>query len=272
MDNTPKLLPGAYYGNQPHKRSVSGIFLSESHHLSKQYVPSHSHTNAHFYLVLKGFSKEYAASGARSCQPGMLVYHPPEEVHSNKWLTNGLCFCIEFFNDRYQQHKEVLDAIDSTHTFAQGRPSILVNRLYKEFHMGDSASLLAIEGITLELLAELSRKESRSIVKETPEWLLQAKEAIHDQVLQPLTLADLASLAQVHPSHFAKIFRQHFNCSPGEYIRKLRIEWACKQLISSSSSVGEIALKSGFYDQSHFNRVFKNYMSMTPGQYKKLFQ
>lgn len=271
MSKIPVLSSGVYYGRQPRKRSVEGIFLSESHHDAGQHVPRHSHSNAHFYLVLKGNSKEFNTSSVRTCNPGLLVYHPPEQVHANEWTTEGFCFCIELLEEQYQKNASLLNTIDSTRAFSSGMPLLLVNRLYNELNIQDSASSLAIEGITLELLTALYRNEGGGSAKPIPSWLLKAREAIHDQLLERLTLTTLAEQAQVHPAHLAKAFRQHFNCSCGAYIRKLRIEWACQQLVSTTASIGEIAQQAGFYDQSHFGRFFKKHTSISPNEYRNLF-
>ncbi|MBX2821218.1 MAG: helix-turn-helix transcriptional regulator [Rhodothermaceae bacterium] len=272
MSSIPKLSPGAYYGRQPHKRSAGGILFSESHHTVNQYVPRHSHSNAHFYFVIQGHSNEYLANTNRSCEPGTLVYHPPEEVHANKWLTNGFCFCIELSTGRYQQYVELFNQIDTSRLFSKGPPVQLVNKLYSEFHQDDSASFLALEGFTLELLAALSRTANKAGTKHIPDWLLRAKETLDDQFLEELELSNLAIEADVHPAHLAKMFRRYFDCSPGEYLRLLRIEWASRELQSTTLPVGEVALKAGFYDQSHFSRVFRKHMGMPPGQFRKAFR
>ena len=56
----------------------------------------------------------------------------------------------------------------------------------------------------------------------------------------------------------------------GEYIRQLRVEYACRQLSSSSTALAEIASAAGFSDQSHFSRTFKRQIGMTPSQYRAI--
>jgi AraC-like DNA-binding protein len=66
------------------------------------------------------------------------------------------------------------------------------------------------------------------------------------------------------------MFRQIHGCTVGEYVRKLRINAACHDLNDSEIPLAEVALTSGFADQSHFSRVFKRQVGMTPGAFRKL--
>ena len=61
----------------------------------------------------------------------------------------------------------------------------------------------------------------------------------------------------------------HANRSPGEYVRRLRVEIACQRLASSDMPLAEIALAAGFSDQSHFTKTFRHYNGMTPGEYRR---
>ena len=141
-------------------------------------------------------------------------------------------------------------------------------RLYREFRLMDAVSPLAIEGLVLEILAELVRLTASSRL---PPWLLRARELIHDRFQENLGLADIAAAVGVHPVYLASTFRRHFRRTIGDYQRQLRVEFACKQLATGLTPLAEIALAAGFADQSHFARVFKRHLGMTPGTYRKQF-
>ena len=81
--------------------------------------------------------------------------------------------------------------------------------------------MLAIEGLALETLAVVSRKQ---IIPEQrpPRWLQEVKELLHARFLDNLSLA-VISQAQgvgVHPVHLCREFRRHYSCTVGEYIRR----------------------------------------------------
>ncbi|WP_394748915.1 helix-turn-helix domain-containing protein [Spongiimicrobium salis] len=65
-----------------------------------------------------------------------------------------------------------------------------------------------------------------------------------------------------------KSFKKCMGLTPLEYLTALRIENS-KALFHTNTPLVEIALESGFYDQSHFTHSFKKYVGVTPGSYKK---
>jgi AraC family transcriptional regulator len=141
-------------------------------------------------------------------------------------------------------------------------------RIYREFTGGDVFSSLVIEGVILELVAEASRATANESTPAGPCWLKQARDLIHDSCSDPLTLSSIARTVGVHPSHLARTFRRHYGSSIGDYLRRLRIERASRELTDTSHSLAQISLHTGFFDQSHFSRVFKLHSGLTPAQYR----
>ena len=151
-------------------------------------------------------------------------------------------------------------------------------RLYDAARQTDAASSLVVEGLTLELMAELSRQwttaassnltPSNPARSQPPRWLNRAKELLDVQFPETLTHDQLAQAVGVHPVYLAHEFRRYYQCTIGQYVRRLRIEHASRQLASSAASLAEIALAAGFCDQSHFSRVFKRLTGMTPAHFR----
>jgi AraC family transcriptional regulator len=135
----------------------------------------------------------------------------------------------------------------------------------------DPASHLAIEGLMLEVLAEASRLPT-GVMRIRPRWVEAARELLHDRFSEKLSLAVIAQSINVHPMHLAREFRRHYGCTIGEYIRKLRTDFARAELVRTNVSLTEIALTSGFFDQSHFTRVFKRLTGFSPASYRAAFR
>jgi AraC family transcriptional regulator len=142
-------------------------------------------------------------------------------------------------------------------------------RLARELEGLDALSALAAEGIVLEMLVDLTRlggDESRR----PPRWLLQSQELVHARFREPLRVSEVAHAVGVHPAHLARGFRTYFKTSLSSYIRRLRVEWAARELVRSEASLATVALASGFADQSHFTRLFKRHTGFTPCAYRRL--
>lgn len=121
----------------------------------------------------------------------------------------------------------------------------------------------------MEMLGETMRGCSAQHAQAAPRWLQQAKELIQARFAENLTLSDLGQNVGVHPVHLAQTFRKVYQCTVGEYVRNLRIEYACHELATSAKPIVDIALAAGFCDQSHFTRTFKRAVGAAPSQYRE---
>jgi AraC family transcriptional regulator len=250
------------------EREVGNFYLTESSLPPGMKVPEHSHENASLYLILSGSMSEKCGKVTREPGPSTLVFTPPGEPHSNQIRKTGCrLFMIETKGRWLATIKEFSCLPDSTSHFNSALAARLGRRAYSEACQPDSFSPLVIEGLILELLAEISRYQKRVGQKAVP-WLKKARDIVHDRFATKLTIEQVAKELGVHPVYFVSAFRRHYGCTVGEYIRHTRIEYACPQLSRSSASLIEIALAAGFFDQSHFSRTFKLLVGTTPAKYR----
>ncbi|MGI8838760.1 MAG: helix-turn-helix domain-containing protein [Pyrinomonadaceae bacterium] len=156
--------------------------------------------------------------------------------------------------------------------FQGGEMSWLALKIYRESIELDQFSALAIEGLALEMIAALCRSDTARSAKHPPSWLLEARDIIHDHFAEAVSVCSIANMVGVHSVHLARTFRKHYRASIGEYVRRLRIESARREICSTNLSLADIAVKSGFCDQGHLSRVFKRFSGMSPAKYRALFQ
>jgi AraC family transcriptional regulator len=126
---------------------------------------------------------------------------------------------------------------------------------------------LIAEGITLEMLAHLTRKRSTGEAR-APKWLRRVVERHNDEFTDNISSEELAAEAKVHPVHLASAFRRFYNQTIGEYVQRKRVSHASKLLLDREIPLTEIAYSAGFSDQSHFTRVFKRFTGLTPGAFR----
>jgi AraC family transcriptional regulator len=149
---------------------------------------------------------------------------------------------------------------------------LLGNLLLTERQSGGLAGQLYLESLINLLVIHLlrhhattGRSHPQMASQISPSRLKQVIAYIHDNLGQSLSLSDLASLANLSPSRFTRIFRQETGLPPHQYLIHARIEQATHLLRSGGDlSIGEIAYRVGFTDQSHFTRHFKRIVGVTP--------
>lgn len=89
---------------------------------------------------------------------------------------------------------------------------------------------------------------------------------------QELSLAMLASLADVSVSHFGAQFRKSTGTAVHEYVIRRRIERAAQLLRHTRMPVSQVALAAGFSHQSHLARWMRRLLGATPGEVRRTRQ
>lgn len=258
---------GDFHGDTLKSREVAGFVLREIVHKPGVKIPKHSHERAHVAFVLRGVFAEKCERKILECKPLSVSFLAPGIMHSDDFRNGAHSFLFEIAPQRLECVREHL-TLNEPVFHSGGVLAWLTMRLYTEARQTDEASSLAVEGLALEILAELSRQQKTISERKPPRWLERARELLHTNFPETLTHDEIAGQVGVHPVHLASVFRQHYKCTIGEYVRRLRIEFACRKISASNAPLADIALDVGFSDQSHFSKVFKHLTGMTPAQFR----
>jgi AraC family transcriptional regulator len=267
-DNICRMGAGQFHGHVVHSREAGGFRLTEDVYPRDLHIPRHSHKLAYLSFVLEGSYLEYAESQTRDCTPGTAIFHPACETHSDRFQRGGgHIFSVEITQAWMQRLRD--ENCDTTipRTFNRGAVNFTAAQLLREFREPDPFSALAIEGLVLQLLAQVGRCRTRH--PGPARWMPIVLDLLHAEFDQKLDLTTIASRAGIHPVHLAREFRKHQGRTVGDYIRRVRTDAACQRLSRSDEPISEIALQTGFFDQSHLTRTLKNLTGYTPAQYRK---
>lgn len=257
----------AEFGVLLERHAVGALTLTSRSYDANSDLPMHSHERPYVSLVTRGGYTERTREATRLCSRATVIYHPAGEEHSDRFHQAG-ARCFDIAIGASESRAAALP--DRTLHTAGGSAAALTWRIYREFQTADDLSPLAIEGLTLELIATLGRAARPASPAQVvpPAWLQRARDYAHDRFDQPFSLASAAREIGVHPVHLARTFRQHHRRTMGEYVRELRIDFASRQLAASDDAIADIALAAGFADQSHFARTFKRLVGMSPARYR----
>ncbi|MDB6006003.1 MAG: hypothetical protein JWR15_2990 [Prosthecobacter sp.] len=88
---------------------------------------------------------------------------------------------------------------------------------------------------------------------------------------ESVTNTDMARTAGMSPRAFERSFLREYGLPPQQYLKRLRIQTACRLLVDTRESIAAISLRCGFADQSHLTREFRRVTSLTPGTYRETY-
>lgn len=253
---------------QDKRVEVSGFVLTQTYRPPGLVLPPHFHEHANIALTIEGFFTETVGREPYEVNPSSVIFRPAGEKHSNRYGKRAArCLIIEVGPQRLAEIRQATRILDSASYIEGGLISSLALRILREFRTLDAVGPLSIEALTLEMLVQAARLDDMRD-RNPPRWLQQAREVIHEQFLESLSLSSVAELVGVHTAHLAKMFRRHYGCTVGGYVRMLRLDYSAKLLAQFDKSLSTVALAAGFYDQSHFAHRFKLRFGVTPGVFR----
>jgi AraC family transcriptional regulator len=257
--------PGRFYGTmQAEHRRESFRVAHLAGTTPEHEVAEHSHDDAHFVLATRG--RYLTTAHGEAGEGPVLVFNPPEVVHRDRFAGDGGWFMALSFPATAWRGLADRPAIDAVRL--SGPDAIRAALRLTLAVTATRPCVLSLEALSLELAGEAERRHVHTTHR--PAWLERADALIADRRADSLEVADIAQAADVHPVYLARAFRRWMGCSPGDRLRQRRLERAADLIARGRHDLAEIALLSGFCDQSHLSRAFRAGWGMTPGEYRRL--
>lgn len=91
---------------------------------------------------------------------------------------------------------------------------------------------------------------------------------VHTDAAKGITVTDVCEKFYISNTTLHKLFKDNIKVSPGEYILKIKLNYAM-ELLRKGATVTEAAEQSGFNSYSHFIRIFKKRIGLPPHKYSK---
>lgn len=265
-----RLEPGDYYGASTRLHDAGGLSVAETVFAPDLAIPQHEHERSFICFVLDGLGTRSWPARAGGEGPMSLTVFPAGVPHANQWHGGGgRALHLEFAPMWLERLEGRTRVLEEPGDFAGGPPAGLLASLVRECREPDGVTPLVVEGLVLEMLAACDRLRGGKDIRSAPPWLRRVREVMRDRFREDLAIAEIAAEAGVSADHLARVFRRRFGCTPGEHLRRLRIDFACGRLAEGRESLAHIALAAGFADQSHFTRIFRRQLGITPAAFRR---
>lgn len=264
------LQKGKFFGISKEQFSIEGLTTVNSSFHNYSHCPWHYHNNAHFAFTTKGTLTETHRSKKITLSPGCLMYNHSQEPHCNSnYSANVSALHIDIEQSWFNKYNIRYSQFEGIYLLENPLLKHIFFKVFKEVNELDAASPITIEALLLQAInlmlpSQLPKALSKS------RWVNQLTELLHSKCSEQLSLGYVAAELSIHPVYLCQQFPLFFNCTFGEYIRKLRVEEAVKYLLGREElSLTEISYNCGFADQSHFIRIFKKNVGVTPLKFRK---
>lgn len=137
-------------------------------------------------------------------------------------------------------------------------------------HLSDAGALVDARAGASEVLrllfARCIERRASPAAQGPLSGVRRARGYIEDNYAHNITLDQIADAAGVSRFHLTRIFAKEFGVTPRAYLLHVRLARA-KALLATGAPLQQVAMDTGFSDQSHFTRHFRNSYGMTPMRY-----
>jgi len=242
--------------------------------------------------MVKGGGRQYFGDRRLTLEPGDLDFLPARSWHIADGGLEAVALVLNFYDNSLSQDlpgdrdaRLVVEAL-ARRSFAAGprleltassRDDILerLTTMSETCERGtDLGTQCAIKADLMAILARLATDPVLGLARYVHrrsdfnrERLERVLAHIDGHLDKRLSVADLAGVAGVSPSHFHVIFRQHVGVTVVAYLRQVRVERATELLRTTTLSIKEVAARCGFPCLSHFYAVFRECTGRTPGAF-----
>jgi AraC-like DNA-binding protein len=249
---------------------------------------------ARLYYVKAGKARTYIRNEMYELSPGYLYLTPPFTLHDDACDGYFSLYYIHLYEksdneesifDRYDFPVKIeaspLDLVFIERLLAINPDRFLINidpKVYDNepafsryvacnnqlpYHtLVETRSLLAV--LMSRFLEHRIRKAADKDVR-----INKSLQYIHEHINQDIAISRLAEIACVSEDHFTRLFKQEMAQTPIKYINAKKIEKAQLLLLTTDSSIRNIAMDLSIDNISYFNKIFKLHTGKTPMEYKR---
>jgi len=257
-----------------------GIFIPVAGPCFYSVTPDHSHPAYSFVLAFDTYARIAIKNNMLCSKPGHVLAITPGAIHheviEDEFPRYIAVFIERAFFEEHLKHYSLTRRIPlDFHVFSPGRELIgLLKEFMNEYEarLPGFERLLAATGIRIAhsllraaygISATSTRIGNRLEIHRAIEYL-----QIH--AAENISVAQLAEIAAMSPSHFNRIFKHETGVSPHTYLVRTRLERGKKLLRAGEHSITEIAFLCGFASSSHFSDSFRKHYKLTPSAYLQL--
>ena len=132
----------------------------------------------------------------------------------------------------------------------------------------EGGDMLRALGLTLlEEYIRMAKAGADELARESPQ--ARARNYLDEHSAEENCLAGAAGAAGITPQHLIRLFREHYQITPGRYLWQTRVDRGAGLLTATGLTVAEIADRCGFKNPFHFSRLLRQMQGHSPREVRK---
>ncbi len=244
-----------------------------------QKFPNHFHEYYVIGFIESGRRNLSCKSKSYTIETGDLILFNPQDNHTCKQIDHQTldyrCINIQpdimkklafeitgqdylpYFTEPVLFHNDLVASLRELH--------LMIMQEEKDFKK-EELFLFIIE----QLIVEYSDAVSTTAETEPSTEIKAVCDFLQNNYMKNIKLSDLSDLTGLSKYYLLRSFTKQKGISPYSYLETIRISRA-KKLLEQKIVPIDVALQTGFTDQSHFTNFFKKLIGLTPRQYMNIF-
>ena len=172
---------------------------------------------------------------------------------------------------------ELTPLLDRKFTAPQQVANLLQSMLREQEHFDSFSSDIIVSQLSLLILYLLresvqptgSKVKNANVVQNENEIIRQAQQYVASHIREKLSVPMVAAQVGVSPSYLTVLFHKNLQLSPGEYIRRIKLQESKQMIRENNLNFTEIAAALQYSTVHHFSRQFKEKFGITPTEYAR---
>ena len=259
-----------------HRMRIGGLYTFFYHEKEQGFLfPGESHPMPELTYVDQGSLHSVADGQDLLLKQGDIAIYGPNQWHM-QYADIGVA-------PRYVTITFDLEGVDlkplmnRKFTAPQQAVQLLQQMLREQERMDNYSKDMILAQLAMLLLTLLRQTESptqaklqtSNAVHSENEIIRQAQQFISSHIREKLSVPLVARQVDVSPSYLTALFHKNLQISPGEYIRRIKLQESKQMIRENNMNFTEIAAALQYSTVHHFSRQFKEKFGITPTEYAK---
>ena len=259
-----------------HQLRVEAIYTFFYHEKEQGFLfPGEAHPMAELTYVDQGAMHSVVEGQDLLLKQGDLVLYGPNQWHMQY---SDIGVAPRYVTISFEiSGLELAPLLNRKFSAPQEVVKLLQNMLREQERMDAYSNDIILSQLNLMLLLLLresvapkgAKLQTSNSIHSENEIIRQAQQYISTHIREKLSVPLVARQVDVSPSYLTALFHKNLQISPGEYIRRIKLQESKQMIRENNLNFTEIAAELQYSTVHHFSRQFKEKFGITPTEYAK---